>query len=323
MFDQYSNIIEKMNVGGRAKTPFLFGLNFEQSEGFFVSNPEEQKDILFQINGFTNYHSTPPSLPHIGLEYHPESIDEYKKKFDNVMYNITIGKIEMINLTLKTPISSSLSLLDIFEHSKAKYRVYVPGHFVCFSPEIFVQTKNDKIYSYPMKGTINANIPNAETIIIDSKKEIEEHKIAVEIIHDDLRKVATNVATRRFRYIDIIENHKGKLLQVSSEVTGTLPHNFTDNIGTLIHQLLPAGSIAGYPRDNARQIINQVENRTRGYYTGIVGYFDGKNLDSGVLIRYIEQEGNSLFFRSGGGITINSNLEKEYQEVLEKIYLPF
>ena len=51
------------------------------------------------------------------------------------------------------------------------------------------------------------------------------------------------------------------------------------------------------------------------------GYFDGKNLDSAVMIRFIEQDGNSFFFHSGGGVTINSRCEDEYREVLEKVYL--
>jgi para-aminobenzoate synthetase component 1 len=53
-----------------------------------------------------------------------------------------------------------------------------------------------------------------------------------------------------------------------------------------------------------------------------VGYFDGVNLDSGVMIRYIEKIGNDLFFRSGGGITTQSNMEAEFQEALDKIYVP-
>jgi para-aminobenzoate synthetase component 1 len=73
----------------------------------------------------------------------------------------------------------------------------------------------------------------------------------------------------------------------------------------------------------AKEYINLAENQSRGYYCGIAGYFDGKTLDTAVLIRFIETNNGNMFFRSGGGVTSESICEKEYQEVLDKIYLPF
>jgi len=54
-----------------------------------------------------------------------------------------------------------------------------------------------------------------------------------------------------------------------------------------------------------------------------MGYFDGHNFESAVMIRFIEQENDGLVFKSGGGITALSNAESEYQEVINKVYLPF
>jgi para-aminobenzoate synthetase component I len=86
--------------------------------------------------------------------------------------------------------------------------------------------------------------------------------------------------------------------------------------------LLPAGSISGAPKPKTIEIIKEVEKEKRGYYTGVFGYFDGKNLDSGVVIRYIEQNQDERFYRSGGGITSQSNALDEYNEVIQKIYVP-
>lgn len=52
------------------------------------------------------------------------------------------------------------------------------------------------------------------------------------------------------------------------------------------------------------------------------GYFDGKDLDSGVMIRFIENENNQFYFKSGGGITHQSDASAEYQEMINKIYVP-
>ena len=55
---------------------------------------------------------------------------------------------------------------------------------------------------------------------------------------------------------------------------------------------------------------------------GVFGYFDGRDLDSAVMIRYIECENGLFYFRSGGGITVHSAPQQEYDEVVTKIYLP-
>ena len=173
-----------------------------------------------------------------------------------------------------------------------------------------------------MKGTIDASVENAAETILNDPKEIAEHRVSVELLCDDLREIATDLTVKRFRYIDTLKTSKGEILQVSSEIEGTLPDDWAENIGTLIFKLLPAGSIAGVPKNASLDIIREAEQEPRGYYTGIAGYFDGKTLDTCVLIRFIEQQGDKLFFRSGGGVTINSVCEKEYREAIRKVYLP-
>ena len=93
-------------------------------------------------------------------------------------------------------------------------------------------------------------------------------------------------------------------------------------LGNLLVKLLPAGSVSGAPKPKTCAIIRHTEGEDRGFYTGVFGYFDGVNLDSGVMIRYIEQQHGTSFYRSGGGITTQSEAAKEYQELLDKIYVP-
>ena len=90
----------------------------------------------------------------------------------------------------------------------------------------------------------------------------------------------------------------------------------------MLLKMLPAGSISGAPKDKTVAIIEDVEVIPRNYYTGIAGIFDGKNLDCGVCIRFIEQEQNALYFRSGCGITSMSDPLLEYNEMINKIYVP-
>ncbi len=144
----------------------------------------------------------------------------------------------------------------------------------------------------------------------------------VDLIRNDLSEVAKNVNVNRFRYIDRINTNHKDLLQVSSEIAGDLSSDYVSHLGSILISLLPAGSISGAPKKKTIQIIREAEQEKRGFYTGVFGYFDGKNLDSSVIIRFIEQEDGHFYYRSGGGITAQSEVEKEYQEVIDKIYVP-
>jgi para-aminobenzoate synthetase component 1 len=85
---------------------------------------------------------------------------------------------------------------------------------------------------------------------------------------------------------------------------------------------LPAGSISGAPKKKTVEIIKDAEGYERGYFTGIFGIFDGKDLDSSVMIRFIESIDSKLCYKSGGGITFMSKPELEYQEMIDKVYVP-
>ena len=126
----------------------------------------------------------------------------------------------------------------------------------------------------------------------------------------------------KYRYLEKVDTYRGAIYQTSSEICGELNENWQASIGSLLAKLLPAGSISGAPKEKTVEIIQQAEIEQRGYYTGIFGYFDGENLESAVAIRFIEQNNERLLFRSGGGITAKSVLNDEYNELLEKVYVP-
>lgn len=311
-----------MNIYGREARPFFFAINFEQTEGLFIDNPLQQSDVLFQFCGKGNAPEQEVIKKVSSFNYIPIPYSEYKKKFDIVHKSLKEGYSYLTNLTIKTPVSFNLNLEDIFFQSNASYKVLYPNKFVCFSPERFVKIEGKTISTNPMKGTIDANIPDAEQIILNDYKETAEHNTIVDLLRNDLSIIADNVRVNRFRYIDRIRTNKNDILQVSSEITGTLREENYLNYGDIIFGMLPAGSISGAPKEATRRIIQDAEKEPRGYYTGVCGYYDGNELDSAVIIRYIENDDNQYHFRSGGGITAYSDCEEEYKEVLEKIYLP-
>ena len=172
-----------------------------------------------------------------------------------------------------------------------------------------------------MKGTIDASIPNAEAKILANAKEMAEHVMVVDLLRNDLGIVAKEIRVDKFRYIDKIKAGEKELLQVSSMISGSVGEDWKERLGSIVSHLLPAGSISGTPKKSTVEIIEAVEGYERGYFTGIFGVFDGETFDSAVMIRFIENDRGTYTYKSGGGITLESEAESEYRELLDKVYI--
>ena len=315
--------IEKINELGTKRIPFFFMIDFEMKKPIIYPLDELPDHIWYDLNGVSNRKANEADSVFFRFEPNPVSKQEYTKAFAIVQGHLQYGNTFLLNLAFPSQVDTELSLEDVYHRSEAKYKLHLKDELVVFSPEIFVQIKDDYIYSYPMKGTIDAEAMGADLHILNDKKEIAEHSTIVDLIRNDLSMVAKEVRVTKFRYIDTIKTNVNKLHKVSSEIRGKLSSNFHDRLGSILFTLLPAGSISGAPKPKTLEIIREAELYDRGYYTGVFGIYDGETLDSGVMIRYIEQSADgSLQYRSGGGITAMSNLETEYQELIDKIYVP-
>lgn len=317
-----TDFISTVNNWSQKRIPFLFLIDFELQKPLAIKlsdvNPAE---ILYEVNGFTNAGCS-GNFEKESLEFkkNPISLTDYQLKFSKVMRALRQGDSYLANLTIQTPIQINRTLQDLFFQAKAKYKLCYRNQFLVFSPESFIKIQNGIISSFPMKGTIDASLPNAKEIILDNPKEKSEHVTIVDLIRNDLSLVATDVTVSRFRYVEELKTTDRNLLQVSSEITGKLNTDFS--FGNLLMGLLPAGSISGAPKRKTVEIIRDAEGEPRGYFTGVFGIFDGINVDSGVMIRYIENTPNGFVYRSGGGITAQSDLVQEYQEAIDKVYAP-
>ena len=374
-------IIDKINRLASQDEPFLFVINYQGDKAFIrlLSDiiPEE---CLFDFEGRGNFshawketwkegtseketwkkETSEEEISETTWQIEPPLYEDYERSFNIVKSNIMAGNSYLTNLTCRVPVSCNLSLEEIFHRAKGKYKLLLRRSenltpFVCFSPETFVRIKGGRIYSYPMKGTLDASLPNAEKQLMEDRKEAAEHATIVDLIRNDLSRVAENVRVDKYRYIDVLHTNKGDILQTSSEISGRLPEDYPHHLGEILDAQLPAGSITGAPKDKTMQIIHEAEGYDRGFYTGIMGIYDQGELNSAVMIRFIEEEtspvdfetdgeknfnasegkgdeasegkrdeaSRKLYFKAGGGITSKSDCRKEYEEVIQKIYLPF
>lgn len=318
---EFSGVVN--NYGAR-KVPFLFIVDFEMQRPLVFEVRELSSDrVLFNVDGVANYANADRERKRIKLAAFPPSFSDYKTKFDRVWSSLLYGDSYLTNLTIKSEVEAPCSLREIFFMSAAKYKLWYDERFLVFSPETFVRIANGSIYSYPMKGTIDASILGAKEKILSDAKEMAEHVTIVDLIRNDLSTVADNVTVTKFRYVEEIRTMQKNLLQVSSEIQGKLSQGYEERLGDILVALLPAGSVSGAPKRKTIDIISAAEKEQRGYYTGVFGLYDGNTLDSGVMIRFLEKDGDKMYYRSGGGITVQSVAENEYQEAIDKIYVPF
>ena len=308
----------KLDSLASAGEPFLFFTDFQASK-FHVFNLSEleENDIEFCFDENFSY-----KKHNLSLQKFPLSFETYKEKFDKVIENIKAGNTYLFNLTAPTTLTCKHDFKEIFEAANAPFKLRYKNEFLCFSPERFITITDNTISTYPMKGTIDASTADAEKIILENVKEMAEHVMIVDLLRNDLSIIASDVKVEKFRYTEIINAGEKKLLHVSSKIVATLPEGWRNNLGKILKKLLPAGSISGTPKRKTVELIKKIERYERDYFSGVFGVYDGKTLQSAVMIRFIENQNGTFVYKSGGGITHDSNAEDEYNELLDKIYIP-
>lgn len=319
-YDHYPNNLAmiKLNNLYTSSTPFIVITDW-LGKKIEVYTLNEAKEVGIE---FTIKHDYIKKKHSLSLQKIPVSFAVYKAKFDYVIEQIKGGNTYLLNLTQPTQVKCGVDLKTIYENANAPYKILYKNKFVCFSPETFITVEDENIATYPMKGTIDASLPNAEETILNDEKEKAEHVMVVDLLRNDLGIVAKTIRVERFRYIDRIDSRDMSLLQVSSKITGKLPKDYRQNFSKIFYALLPAGSISGTPKRKTIEIIKKIEGYDRGFFSGIFGYFDGKKFDSCVMIRFLEKAHKSYIYKSGGGITLQSDVQAEYKEMIDKVYIP-
>lgn len=315
-----TELISQMDELAAAAIPYLFVVSYNTQYGYVIP----QKDIDERFVRFSFHNQPAPVIvsPNSSWQPHPVSRDDYAQKFGVVMRHLQQGNSFLTNLTQPTFVETNFSIDDLYEKAHATYKLWLKDRFLVVSPESFIRISNKEISTYPMKGTIDASLDNAEQLLLNDEKEKAEHATIVDLLRNDLSMVADNVEVKRYRYVQKITTLQHDLLQVSSEINGQICPAYVNKPGSILFRLLPAGSICGAPKPKTLEIIAEAEGYDRGYYTGVCGFFDGNTLDSAVMIRFMEPAPGGLIFKSGGGITFRSDMENEYKELIQKVYVP-
>lgn len=315
---------QTINQLAAAATPLLFLIDFKGEQGIALPLKElAAHGISCQLNGKSYGATDLPPLQPQQVAAKPMPFATYEAAFNLVKSEIERGNSYLLNLTYPTPLGNSLHLPTIYQCAKAPYKFLLREAFTFYSPEPFVRIEDNRIYSFPMKGTVSGTVANGRRELLENEKELFEHYTVVDLIRNDLAMVAEHVTVEEFRYVEELHTAKGPILQTSSKIAGLLPAHWKEQLGTILLTLLPAGSVSGAPKPKTVAIIEEYELDARGFYCGIMGVFDGERVESCVNIRFVEQTPQGEYrYRSGGGITSRSTAQEEYDELLTKVYVP-
>jgi anthranilate synthase component 1 len=199
------------------------------------------------------------------------------------------------------------------------YFDYIDYKIFGSSPEAQLKINNGKAIINPIAGTIRrtgdvmADLNSARELL-GNPKENSEHVMLVDLARNDLSRSCTNVKVDAYREVQAFSH----LLHLVSTVSGDLNENST--AFSVFARTFPAGTLSGAPKHKAIELITAMENRSRGYYGGAIGYIglDG-SLNHAIVIRsFLSREG-FLNYQAGAGIVINSTEEGELNEVTTKL----
>ncbi|MDX1314581.1 MAG: chorismate-binding protein, partial [Eudoraea sp.] len=143
---------EQLNSWGKEGKPFVFLIDFEQKKPKAWLMEECPDSFKYNFDGITNVDARTNGIRNFRFSKTVLEQERYRMKFDKVKDQLRLGNSYLVNLTVSNPLDTDLTLEEIFHRSVSKYKVWLQDEFVCFSPESFVQIKNNRICTFPMKG---------------------------------------------------------------------------------------------------------------------------------------------------------------------------
>ncbi|MFI3245997.1 MAG: aminodeoxychorismate synthase component I [Ferrimonas sp.] len=252
----------------------------------------------------------------------------YQRQFDQVQAYLRSGDCYQINLTQRfdAPYEGdewqAYSRLRAANNAPFSAFIRLPDcALLSFSPERFLQLKQNQISTKPIKGTR----PRSHDPIVDkanatalqqAPKDQAENVMIVDLLRNDLGRVATPGSVR-VPELFAIESFPA-VHHLVSTVNATLAPEYQPL--DLLRACFPGGSITGAPKIRAMEIIEQLEPQRRSLYCGSIGYLsqDGQ-LDTSITIRSLVAKQQRIYCWAGGGIVADSQVDEEYQEIFDKL----
>ena len=256
----------------------------------------------------------------------------YQKNLKKIKRKLKNGDAYQVNYTYSKNFKTDDDIFDLFSYlsniAKPHYGWFFDINTIqilCFSPEQFFTTNQQRIYSTPIKGTMKRSSDKIlddynKKILENSEKDKAENLMITDLIRNDLGKICQYGSIKVNEIFNIVSFET--VHHMVSKVSGILKSNINEI--DIIKALFPGGSITGAPKESSMQIIDDLENYSRGIYTGSIGYIKNNgNMDFNIAIRTMLYKNGKLKYPVGGGIVWDSKIENEWEETKTKAKILF
>jgi len=259
------------------------------------------------------------------------SKEEYIKKIKNIKKRIKMGDTYELNFCFdffndNTKINPENTFKKLNKLTESPMSVYYKDHHLhvlSSSPERFIKRNKKTIISQPIKGTKKRGKNIDEDVFLinslkNSIKEKSENHMIVDLVRNDFSRIAKKGSVK-VTELSKINTYKN-IHQMVSTIEAQIENDMF--FSTILKSTFPMGSMTGAPKIKTMKIIDELEETSRGIYSGAIGYIDpNKNFDFNVVIRTIiyDDKLSKISVNVGSGITFKSDPKDEYEECLTKI----
>jgi para-aminobenzoate synthetase component 1 len=251
----------------------------------------------------------------------------YRQRLDRIARYIRDGDVYQVNLAQRFSATYDGDPIALYrrlgERSSGPFSAFLDlpfGQVLSVSPERFLQVREGRVETRPIKGTRPRHADPATDAaaiaeLCASGKDQAENVMIVDLLRNDLGRCC-RIGSVSVPTLFGVESF-ASVHHLVSTVTGELDE--ARDVLDLLRGAFPGGSITGAPKLRAMQIIEELEPHRRGAYCGAIGYigFDGAT-DLNIAIRTAMLRDGRVDFWAGGGIVADSDAGQEYAETLAK-----
>ena len=272
---------------------------------------------------------TPPDLIHNSITWDSDehADDAWKSRVSTAVDRIQSGKLDKVVLArdftghADQDIEPRTILKKLAAEYPSTWNFSVAG-LVGATPELLLRLSRKMVTSRVLAGTISKSGDDERDLALAaslarSSKDLEEHLYAVKSVADALEPFCTSTNVPDAPYV----LHLANVMHLATDVTGAIAEKLAHvDAFTILEQLHPSAAVCGTPREQAGQLITEIESMSRGRYAGPVGWIDAAgDGELGIALRCGQIDGDSIRIFAGCGIVAGSDPDKELAESVAKL----
>jgi para-aminobenzoate synthetase len=307
---------------------YLVALVLEGGEGDAERWLAETTDLVDKLRGVPAAKLADLPVPRPSVAYPARGHLRYLKDVEICQDLLRAGETYEVCLTTTFDVATPMSAFDVYRRLRrlnpAPYAAYLDfgeSQVSSSSPERFLMVDTQgKVSAKPIKGTRPRSADSAEderlaAELSEDPKERAENLMIVDLLRNDLGRVCLPGSIEVSSLMQVESFHT--VHQLVSTIEGRLRPGQT--AVDCVRASFPGGSMTGAPKVRTMQILQKVEGRARGVYSGAIGFLGvNGSADFNIVIRTLVHRDGRTTIGAGGALTVLSDPEREWQEIRVK-----